>query len=83
MNTYKFRYKRFNKWFWKEVVVMWHRYDPTSDHMDIGMPDGTIKSIGSWKFYDLELGKDWIAFTKAIMEEESGVDVKLKASIVK
>ena len=77
--TYTFKYRK--GWFWKKEQVVGHRFDATSDHMDLWFQDGTIKSIGSWSKCDLELGKDWILFTKSQMEDETGHDIKLKAGI--
>jgi hypothetical protein len=46
--------------------------------MDIFHPDGSITSIGSWSECDLKLGVDWVLFTKKSMDNEAGVDVKVK-----
>ena len=80
--TYLFTYRKpaTRKWISEEVVG--HKYHAETDHMDLFYQNGTLLSIGDWKRCDLKLGKDWIMFTKAMMEEETGQSIKLKKEVI-
>lgn len=80
--TYTFTYRKPDSRKWNSEEVTGHKYDNTADHMDLFYQDGTIFSIGDWKRCDLKLGKDWIMFTKAMMEEETGQSIKLKKEVI-
>jgi hypothetical protein len=75
MSTYKFKFRR--RLFWKSIKASGHKLSPEIDRMDVFRPDGGIVSIAEWSKYDLQLGTDWVLFTKKQMEKESGQDVKL------
>lgn len=72
---YKFKYKK--GWLWKTEIITGHYYDKDSDRMDVFFPDGSIKSFGSWKDYDLLLGTDWKLAVQKNMEKESGTSVNV------
>ena len=78
---YTFKFKKRSDWFWRKRKASGHRAHNEADRMDIFLENGGIYSIGEWSKYDLYLGLDWIAATKAKMEEESGQDIKLKSNI--
>lgn len=77
--TYKFKYKK--GWFWKTETIIGHQLQIEANRMDLFYADGTILSVGGWDQCDLSLGKDWIEYTKAQMEEESGADIKLRRGV--
>lgn len=77
---YRFKYRK--RWIWRTIRdVAGHKYLKDMDRMDVILKDGSILSIAGWSGYDMFLGTDWVLFTKALMEEESGQDIKLKAGI--
>lgn len=77
MKTYSFKYKKTAGLFWKKIKATGHRFDKDIDRMDVFHENGAISSIGQWSKYDLELGADWVLYTKEQMEKESGQQVKL------
>jgi hypothetical protein len=77
--SYIFKYKK--GFIWKSIKAAGHRLHPELNRMDVHREDGTILSIGSWDKCDLQLGKDWILFTKTQMEAESGQNIKLQPNI--
>ena len=76
---YIFKYRK--GYFWAKKRVVGHALITELDRMDLYLKDGSIYSIGQWGKYDLQLGTDWVLFTKKKMEEESGQDIKLKSNI--
>lgn len=51
------------------------------DAMILYFEDGGIERIPEWSNYFLKLGVDWKLAIKSKMEQESGVEVKLKGGI--
>ena len=49
--------------------------------MVLYFPNGSLKTIALWENCELELGTDWVLFTKNRMEKESGQDIKLNVDI--
>lgn len=71
--SYKFKYKRC--FFWHSISVIGHNLEGKT--MVLYLPNGGIKTVPEWHLCSLELGLDWVAFTKSKMERESGQQINI------
>ena len=70
--TYKFKFKRRLRLFYRTRVVVGHRYEQSFDKMVLYFPDGGIEELCNWKDCDLKLGPDWLLMAQKKMEEQAG-----------
>lgn len=75
---YIFKYKK--NILWTSIKVEGHKYDSTSNRMDLFLKDGSIYSIGEWSKYTLKLGTDWVIAQRKIMEKEAGQKIELNGN---
>ena len=74
MNSYVFRYRK--KYLWSKIKnVSGHKLE--GDTMVLYLSNGGIRTIREWSKYEVNLGADWVLYTKNNMEKESGVNLKL------
>jgi len=76
MKSYIMKVKK--NWFWQSYRVVGHNLNIELNRMDLFFEDGSLKSLAEWSKYDIELGVDWVLFTKKQMETEAGQPVQLR-----
>jgi len=72
---YKFFYKRFL--FWSSETVVGHKLEDNNS-MTLYYEDGGIKTIPDWSKYALRLKADWVLAVKKNMDNQTGMDIKVK-----
>lgn len=48
--------------------------------MSLYYEDGGIKTIPSWSKYSLRLKQDWVLAVKKNMEQQTGMDIKVRGT---
>ena len=51
------------------------------DRMIVYFEDGSLKAIHNWSRCELELGTDWVLFTKREMEKKAGQPIQLNVNV--
>ena len=93
--TFKYKHHRAWHWR-KLTGVVGHFYDNQSveyvdendhritrqpqDRMIVYFADGSLKAIRGWSECELELGTDWVLFTKREMEKKAGQPIQLNVN---
>lgn len=75
---YIIKFKHQKAWLWQKRVVSGHVFSKELDKMVLHLPDSRVEEIPEWSKCYVKLGQDFFLAQKEAMENESGVDVKLK-----
>lgn len=75
MITYKFKFRRRLRLFYRTFVVVGHTYEDPTDRLILYLPDGGIHEISGWSICDCKLGPDWAIAKKKDMEAKAGQSI--------
>jgi hypothetical protein len=83
MNFYNFTYRRVLKdgsvSDWSTFPVIGHRYEKELDLMNIYREDGSLRTICHWTDCEVDLGIDWVIYTREVMANDEKLKVDSQA----